>query len=218
MLILLPPSEKKNEASGNQKFDISRLFAASELTSIRETLINKIFDFTNLPYSSPAIEIYSGVLYQSLDWQSLTDLNKKRGETRLLIISGLFGLIRPTDSIFKYKNKIENRLWAIAFSELTQKYQSELIVDCRSSTYKGGFATNPLMTIEVRVFRIINGERSVITHMSKKYRGELVRLLMQQASDPQTPAQLAEICAQNFNCELSPPQSGRPWTLDLLIS
>jgi hypothetical protein len=68
------------------------------------------------------------------------------------------------------------------------------------------------------VFKVTGAERSVITHMSKKYRGELTRHLIMQASDPITPADVQRMAAQLFECEIHPPNEGQPWVLNLLIS
>ena len=98
------------------------------------------------------------------------------------------------------------------------KISDELIIDCRSSTYKGVWAINPENTVDIRVFKVNGTERSVITHMSKKYRGELTRHLLKQATDPTSPAEVQRIAAQLFECELHAPVDGQPWALDLLIS
>lgn len=214
MLILLPPSEKKKAATGQHKFELSDLAFASELLAARSSAL---LSQEILP-TAEAIEIYDGVLYQGLNWKDLSDANRIRANSRVLIISALFGLVRPKDQIFKYKLKIDNSLWRESVAQVAVNFTDELIIDCRSSTYKGIWPVNPDRTVEVRVFKITDGARSVITHMSKKYRGELTRHLLLQPSDPQNPAELQRMAAELFECELCPPNNGGPWTLDLLIS
>lgn len=214
MLILLPPSEKKKTATNPIKLDLTSLAFAKELTSARTLAITN-FDQTA---TSPAIEIYAGVLYQSLAWNSLSANQKKRANSRVLIISALFGLVKPLDQIFGYKLKIDNRFWRDPIANVSAKFIDELIIDCRSSTYKGVWLINPLNTVEVRVFKVGNGNRTVITHMSKKYRGELTKFLLTQPNEPMTPAELHKLVAQSFDCELHQPAEGQPWLLDLLIS
>ena len=219
MLILLPPSEKKNPATGQDRFDLSGLSFAKELTSARKMAIEDLGEVQLEPsLTSPAIEIYGGVLYQGLGWKTLSAAAKKRAASQVLIVSALFGLVKPLDQIYKYKVKIDNRLWREAINQISSAYTEELVIDCRSSTYKGIWNINPERTIEVRVFKIVDGDRLVITHMSKKYRGELTRHLLQQASEPTTPAELHRIAGQLFECELHAPANGQPWALDLLIS
>ena len=214
MLILLPPSEKKKSATGSEKFDLSSLVFASDLSDTRMAAIAS----HDSSRTSPAIEIYDGVLYQGLNWKTLSAAEQKRANSKVLIVSAIFGLVKPLDQIFGYKEKIDNKLWRDSIAKVAAKYSDELIIDCRSSTYKGVWPINPANTVEVRIFQIAEGKRKVITHMSKKYRGELTRHLLKQASEPKTPAELHHIAAQLFECELHPPADAQPWALDLLIS
>ena len=214
MLILLPPSEKKKTATSPEKLDLDSLVFAAELSATRtQTTAN--YDYSQ---TSPAIEIYDGVLYQGLGWHSLSASQRKRANSRVLIVSALFGLVRPLDQIFQYKVKIDSKLWRDAIVDVSEKFVDELVIDCRSSTYKSVWTINPENTVDVRVFKVTGAERSVITHMSKKYRGELTRHLIMQASDPITPADVQRMAAQLFECELHPPTDGQPWVLNLLIS
>jgi cytoplasmic iron level regulating protein YaaA (DUF328/UPF0246 family) len=214
MLILLPPSEKKKAATSPNKFELSSLTFPAELTALRSQATAGY----GSSQTSPAIEIYDGVLYQGLGWNSLSATQKKRANSRVLIVSALFGLVRPLDKIFQYKIKIDSKLWRDAIAEVSEKFVDELVIDCRSSTYKSVWTINPENTVDIRVFKVTGAERSVITHMSKKYRGELTRHLLMQASDPMTPADVQRIAAQLFECELHPPADGQPWVLNLLIS
>ena len=214
MLILLPPSEKKKTATSPEKLDLDSLVFAAELSATRtQTTAN--YDYSQ---TSPAIEIYDGVLYQGLGWHSLSASQRKRANSRVLIVSALFGLVRPLDQIFQYKVKIDSKLWRDAIVDVSEKFVDELVIDCRSSTYKSVWTINPENTVDVRVFKVTGSERSVITHMSKKYRGELTRHLIMQASDPITPADVQRMAAQLFECEIHPPNDGQPWVLNLLIS
>ena len=214
MLILLPPSEKKKSATGSEKFDLSSLVFASELSDTRMAALAS----HDSSRTSPAIEIYDGVLYQGLNWKTLSAAEQKRANSKVLIVSAIFGLVKPMELIFDYKEKIDNKFWRDSIAKVAAKYSDELIIDCRSSTYKGVWPINPANTVEVRIFQIAEGKRKVITHMSKKYRGELTRHLLKQASEPKTPAELHHIAAQLFECELHPPADDQPWALDLLIS
>ena len=214
MLILLPPSEKKKAATSQVKFDLSSLAFAAELSALR-SLTTAEYDYSK---TSPAIEIYDGVLYQGLGWHSLSAIQRKHANSRVLIVSALFGLVKPLDQIFSYKLKIDNKYWRDAIATVSEKFVKELVIDCRSSTYKSVWSINLENTVEVRVFKVVNGERSVITHMSKKYRGELTRHLLAQPNDPTTPAEVHRMAAQLFECELHPPIDGQSWALDLLIS
>lgn len=214
MLILLPPSEKKKSATGSEKFDLNSLSFASELSVTRMAALAS----QDSSQTSPAIKIYDGVLYQGLNWKTLSAAEQKRANSKVLIVSAVFGLVKPLDQIFSYKEKIDNKLWRDSIAQVAAKYLDKLVIDCRSSTYKGVWPINPANTVDVRVFQVVEGERKVVTHMSKKYRGELTRHLLTQPTDPVTPADVHQIALQLFECELHPPADAQPWALDLLIS
>ena len=215
MLILLPPSEGKNSPESGKRLNLTSLVAAEELHDLRAT---EIESHRNLELSScrPAHEIYSGVLYQALDWQGLSQSAKARGEKSILIISALFGLVAINDVIPTYKAKIKSATWRSAISEYLDARGDDLIIDARSSTYQGVWTPPPSNTVAIRVFQIKAGKKSVITHMSKKYRGELTRLLVQKKA-PTTPQELLAIASKEFNCELMRSKGKEPWYLDLFI-
>jgi cytoplasmic iron level regulating protein YaaA (DUF328/UPF0246 family) len=215
MLILLPPSEGKNSPESGKRLNLTSLVAAEELRDLRAT---EIESHQNLDLTScrPAHEIYSGVLYQALDWQDFSQTAKARGEKSILIISALFGLVAMNDVIPTYKAKIKSATWRTVISEYLDARGDDLIIDARSSTYQGVWTPPPSKTVAIRVFQIKAGKKSVITHMSKKYRGELTRLLLQKKA-PTTPQELLAIAAREFDCELKPSKAKEPWYLDLLV-
>ena len=104
MLILLPPSEGKNQPKGKSALNLSKLAFGAYLLDTRSKLLSKALAKSPV---APAIAVYSGVLYQALDWSSLSAGARKRGERSILIISALFGALRPTDQIPNYKAKIK---------------------------------------------------------------------------------------------------------------
>ncbi len=216
MLILLPPSEGKNSPESGRKLNLKTLFAASALKEAREKALSESpkIDTT---ICRPAYEIYSGVLYQALDWESLTATATKKGKASIVIISAIFGAIRITDVIPTYKAKIKSALWKKPLSEFLDAQPAELIIDCRSSTYAGVWTPPLERTVAVRVFDVKGGKRSVITHMSKKYRGELVRYVL-LGKVVKSPDQLLALAQKHFKCELIPFTVNEPNYLDLLIS
>jgi uncharacterized protein len=215
MLILLPPSEGKNEPTAGKTLNLDRLFAHNELIQERQQALAASKKVFAAP-AKPAHEIYSGVLYQALDWGSLSATAKSRGEKSILIISALFGAVRITDLIPTYKAKIKTSLWKSAISEVLDGLGESVIVDCRSSTYAGVWTPPHEKTVLVRVFQIKDGKRSVITHMSKKYRGELTRALLQNSAAKE-PRDVFEIAQKYFDCEFTPATAREPSKLNLLI-
>ncbi len=215
MLILLPPSEGKSTPDSGDTLKLDGLSFSHELGPIRRSLISSA-DQEKL--CSPVSEIYSGVLYQALSWGTLPKAAQKRGSTSLVIISALFGALRMHDVIPFYKAKMKTSLWKGALASVLDSLDPELIVDCRSSTYSGVWVPDPSKTVVVRVYKVEGKNRSVITHMSKKYRGELTRYLLLDPVTPRTPAELKEAASKHFECELVANVGTEPWKLDLLIT
>jgi cytoplasmic iron level regulating protein YaaA (DUF328/UPF0246 family) len=182
VLILLPPSEKKNA--------------------------------TTKP--TPAINVYTGVLYQALDWASLTPAVKKRGASAVVIISAKYGAVRPDQLIESYKKKIDNSVMRAPVGKVLDAIKTPLIVDCRSSTYKTVWHSPIDKTVEVRVSTVVNGVRTVVTHMSKKTRGEITRWLLQSRSLPKTPEDLYAIVSEKYPCALTPSDGEEPWVLEVI--
>ena len=165
---------------------------------------------------TPAISVYTGVLYQALDWPTLTPAAKKRGESVIAIISAKYGAIGPASRIESYKCKIDNKALRPGVATALDSRENQLIIDCRSSTYKGVWAAPPEITVEVKVSTVVNGVRTVVTHMSKKTRGEITRWLLQSRAAPQTPEDLYAIVSEKYPCALTPAQDQQPWVLEVI--
>jgi cytoplasmic iron level regulating protein YaaA (DUF328/UPF0246 family) len=215
MFILLPPSEGKNQPTTKANINLAKLAFPKELLAIRSRLVTK--SLAAAP-AAKAIDVYSGVLYQALDWGSLSVTAKARGDKSLLIVSAIFGVLRPSDVIPNYKAKITSSDWKVALKPVLDGLEADLIIDCRSSTYAGVWQSPPDRTAAVRVFKKEKGKISVITHLSKKYRGELTRELLKSGKSPKTPAELLKIAEKKFDCKLINAKENLPWYLDLLIS
>ena len=215
MLILLPPSEGKNQPTTKANINLAKLVFPKELLAIRSRLLTK--SLATSP-AAKAIDVYTGVLYQALEWNSLSPTAKARGEKSILITSALFGVLRPSDVIPNYKAKIKTSDWKAALKPALDGLGADLIVDCRSSTYAATWQPSPEITVAVRVFKKEKGKISVITHLSKKYRGELTRVLLKSGKVPKKPEDLLEIAEKHFECKLIRPKGNLPWYLDLIIS
>jgi len=183
MLILLPPSEGKNQTPKGPQ---------------------------------PAMAVYSGVLYKALDYQSLSPSAKARCEKSVVIISAKYGALSPSDRIEFYKEKINS----VAMRPIVEKklagYTHDLIIDCRSSTYQAVWSAPAEITVAIRASTVVDGERKVITHMSKKTRGEVTRALLVSRSIPQSPEDIYAIVSEKYPCALTPPKDGDPWILEVI--
>jgi cytoplasmic iron level regulating protein YaaA (DUF328/UPF0246 family) len=165
---------------------------------------------------TPAMSVYMGVLYLALDWSSLSPAAKKRGDTALAIISAKYGVVRPSQRIESYKEKIDNKAMRGPVAAVLDPIKTGLIVDCRSSTYKTVWRSPIDITVEIRVSTVVDGVRTVVTHMSKKTRGEIARWLLQSRSIPKTPEDLYAIVSERYPCALTPSDGAEPWILEVI--
>ena len=216
MLILLPPSERKSLGIEEGGFKLDRLSFATQLIDTRKALIGRRdSNLFNAP-TGPAISIYSGVLYKSLDYESLSLASQQRANEQILIFSALFGVLKPTDRIPAYSAKMKSSDWKKPLARALIELENQFIIDCRSSTYEAAWKPISANTVYVRVFQVKNGHRSVITHMSKKYRGELARLLVEN-EELKHPQELVTLAGERFEAELHAKTKKNPNYLDLII-
>jgi cytoplasmic iron level regulating protein YaaA (DUF328/UPF0246 family) len=164
----------------------------------------------------PAMAVYSGVLYKALDYQSLSSSAKARCEKSVVIISAKYGALSPSDRIEFYKEKINSTAMRPIVEKKLAGYKQDLIVDCRSSTYQAVWSAPADVTVAIRASTVVDGERKVITHMSKKTRGEVTRALLVSRSIPKTVEDIYAIISEKFPCALTPPQDGDSWVLEVI--
>lgn len=214
MKILLPPSEGKNSPTKLRNLNLKKLAYAKELQLLREGILksHKEIDQKRCDLAS---KIYTGVLYQALDFDSLNSAAKKRAVKCILIFSAAYGVVRIDDLISTYKFKPVAKYWRDSLSETLSDVADELIVDCRSSTYQTMWAANPENTVAIRVFTLVDGKKKVITHMSKKTRGEVARVLIQGPA-PKTPIELFNILKKKFKCSLISASTNESWFIDVI--
>ena len=253
MLILVPPSEGKSPGGRGRPLDLGAL-SFPELTSTRRAVLDALVAVSGRPdavsvldvpkgasdqvrgnvdlRTAPArrvAELYTGVLYDALDLQSLGAPAKRRAAHRLVVISALFGALRPGDRVPAYRLSIGVDLPGIG--KLASTWQEPLgsvlpgaagtglVVDLRSSAYVAAWRPDGELaerTVAVHVVRDEAGRRSVVSHMAKHTRGLVARHLLETGADPRTPEALADTLAGRFRVALDPARAGRPRRLDVV--
>ncbi len=257
MLILLPPSEGKSRARRGRPLDLSTLTCA-ELRPVRERVLDALvtlcsgdpqvaartlgightqLDLVDLNArlrtapTARADRVYSGVLYESLDLESLSSSAKRRASARLAVISSLFGLVRPSDRIPAYRLSGDAvltgvgpiaALWREALGpSITAAVGGGLLVDLRSGMYAAFWrppAELARRVATVRVLHEVAGQRQVVSHFNKATKGRLVRALLEDGRDPRTPAKLAEVLTElGWTVEVGQPTK-QGTRLDIVVS
>ncbi len=194
MLLLLPPSQGKAAPDRGRRVGLSTL-VYSRLREPRARLIEAVDPGLRDAPAIPAAELYTGVLFAALN---LADLPWDR----VLIASALWGVVRPGDRIPAYRLEMSARppgvgpLAAYWREPLRAALPDRgLVLDMRSGSYAAAWRPRRATHLAVRGFtETPDGTRTVITHMAKRVRGEVARLVL-QAGGAERPEQVAEIVA-----------------------
>lgn len=147
----------------------------------------------------PALERYTGVLYEGLGAQTLTSAARAFAGRHLLIGSALFGLLRADDPIPAYRLSHNSRLPGVSLRTLWAEpvaaqlaAQSGLLLDLRSESYVG-LGPAPTSSWYLRVVsEDESGRRTAINHFNKKGKGEFARAVAGSGVDHDTVDSLLE--------------------------
>ena len=201
IMYLLPPSEGKNQWWILWKEELSFIFEKPYDIAVNAT--EKDLKCKGLRYdegirlntklcSSPlpqgrgdsevraAIERYSWVMYNAIDYAWMSGVWKKYFEDNFLILSGMYGIVLPQDTIGNYKLPIETKwlykFWWDAIRKTLDKLEADYIVDMLPGSYAKMIDWKNMKTPVVRMnfLHRKDGELKKITHGVKKVKGEYV--------------------------------------------
>ena len=256
MLILLPPSEGKTSPIQGPKLDLAAL-SFPELTRQRTSTLKALIELCTKDSQSaaailglgptqadevqvnallrkapcaPAIEVYTGVLFDALDVTTLGKAARRRLQLSTVISSALFGLVRPDDVIPAYRLSGDISLpgigvpaahWRDAVSAAICE-STGVIVDLRSQMYAhlGPIpAEAASRAVSARILLEKNGKRSIVSHHNKASKGRLVRALAERSTQPKSiDALVLALHDLGWKCELSEAKkAAQPATLDILV-
>ena len=227
VIVLLPPSETKRTGGNGPALALEAL-SAPVLGPLRTELVDELIELAaDRPASRralgistaqdaeidrnaalrtastmPAIDRYTGVLYDALDIDSLRGAAAARARSRLAVGSALFGLLRADDLIPAYRLSATSRLpgrptlaarWRPALEPvLAGIAERELVVDLRSGSYAALGKVAGAVTVEV-VAEHSDGRRTVVSHFNKAHKGRLARALSTTRSEPGDAAAVAAL-------------------------
>lgn len=166
----------------------------------------------------PAIERYTGVLYDALDHSSLKAAQRKRLDRSVIIFSGLWGLVAPADPIPDYKLKMGASLpglgklstwWrddlSAALREVARGRQIwNLLPNEHAAAWQ---AREGLPQYTVRFLeRGGDGSLKAVSHWNKFLKGALVRFLVADPSaDRQDLADWDHLSGYRYRPEMDAP-------------
>ncbi|GAA1280419.1 peroxide stress protein YaaA [Pseudonocardia aurantiaca] len=227
MLVLLPPSETKIDGGSGPPLRLEAL-SHPALDAVRETLVDELVELAADPAACraalglspaqhteiarnaalwtsptiPALQRYTGVLYDALDVRSLRGAAAARAAARLAVGSALFGLLRASDPVPAYRLSAGSALpgggtlaarWKpVLEPELAAVAEQELVVDLRSGSYVALGRVPGAVTVNVLAERP-DGTRSVVSHFNKAHKGRLARVLAGSRAEPSDAAGVAAI-------------------------
>ena len=140
---------------------------------------------------SPAISMFSGEVYRSFDYATLTPNELAIANDRILILSGLYGVLRPLDLVSPYRLEMKTKYnWKKDCSTLYQFWsdrpsnllkESPIIVNLASQEY---FAALDVKKIKGRIITPVfkekqNGTLKMVMMYAKNARGKMARFLIQ---------------------------------------
>lgn len=248
MLLLLPPSETKVQG-GTGRSLLLRHLSFPELTTVRSRVLTALSELSRDPDAAiralklgpkghgevavnravrrsatlPAIDRYTGVLYDALDARSLSEASREAAARVVVIQSALFGPIGALDPIPAYRLSHSSTLpglrlmptWAGPAGSAISRVGG-LVVDLRSEGYA---ELAPVRDAERAVYiRVVSvddsGRRRALNHFNKKTKGLFARAVLESGVDVDTIDDLAE-WAETAGFVLRPgsdPDSGE-WDL-----
>ncbi len=255
-LILIPPSEGKSSGGEDPPWSETNQFfqnlqeprreiievlkkAMKEAELSRSKLLGvkgkKVEEATaanlSVDYSAtmPAIERYTGVLYDALSYSSLSLALQKKIDQQVIIFSGLWGALKPRDLIPDYKLKmgakllelgVLSRFWKPHLTSALHSSGPKCVWDLLPGEHSAGW--DPLIAekrIRVKFLDDVvkNGEQQLVSvsHWNKFLKGALVQYVIEnQLLDPSGLKDFSHPQGYVFSPELS-TSSGN--TIDIAL-
>lgn len=250
MLILLPPSETKDFGSNRSRLALPKLSFPELLPQRQKTLAAlialsktpknavKVLGISNqqsieLEYNaqlltaptSAAIEIYSGVLFDALSYETLNKSARQKADETIAITSALFGLLRPQDSIPHYRLSGDTVLpkiggvskgWKEPTSVVIERMNPSFILDMRPGIYAKFWQPNVELARKTLVVKIMtkvgtgkDSKKIAISHNNKLTKGQLVREMVKMKKFPSNSNELIQsLRALKWDCELTKSENG----------
>jgi len=190
ILFLLPPSEGKNiwweynsenlSYSFDKPCDIAINATEKDLKCTWKRYNQWISLNKNIASWSflEAINRYSWVMYNAINYNHMSEWGKKYFEENFLILSGMYGLLKPLDIIWNYKLPIETK-WLLKFwwDKITDKINGinpDYIVNLLPLSYSKMIDFNNIKSQIINI-NFLKSDWKKISHWVKKYRWEWIK-------------------------------------------
>lgn len=184
---------------------IDRGSGLESLFEVTGASLNEAVAWNRRAFEAPALparDVYTGVMYEAIGFPSLKATERKLFDKNTLIVSALFGLLRPGDLIPPYKLKMGASIggrvgkpvsfWRRPVSEiLRREVRGKVVWDFLPDQHRrvwdstGEFQARHQVKFVKRIIRSGVAEYKTISHHAKSLKGALIRhLLSRNATEP----------------------------------
>ena len=176
--------------------DLMDLMRISETLADLNVRRNKGFDlFDDSIEKRSAVFAFNGDVYKGFDSFSLSEDKLKYAQNKLLILSGLYGLLRPLDLILPYRLEMGTKInigtsknlyafWkdktTAKINQLIVNHGHSVVLNLASKEYAKAVDFDGLNTrvVDVEFKELRNGKLKVISFSAKKARGVMARMIV----------------------------------------
>lgn len=191
--IFLPQAEVVNAVMKKKsKKQLMKLQGISDKLAEENYLRNQNWNLEEHRTGKPAIYLFDGEVYTGLDALTLSPEVLERAKSQLHILSGLYGLLSPTDGIMPYRLEMgtslivarKKSLYAYWTKQVTNHLNEVLdgpLVNLASQEYFKAIDTKVLKqpVIDVEFKEVKNGQAKVLSFFAKKARGTMARYILE---------------------------------------
>ena len=165
-----------------------------------------IYEFPDKAHGSKAIEAFTGVVFKALDAQSMSPCELTRLNSRVRIISSLYGWLRPDDVIKQYRLDFTTPLAPgnMKFAQYWQKAVSEALNnEVKTNLHAEGIK---MWKVEFKEIKPGGKMATPTSNKLKTLRGKLLRQIIRE--NITTPAQLMELESDEYIADGNPTKPG----------
>jgi len=201
--------------------DLKRLMGISDALA---TLNHERFQVLSLPFerdnARQAVRLFDGDVYRGLDAASLSEDDLRWAQDRVVILSGLYGAVRPLDLLQPYRLEMGTRLdtdrgddlYAFWGERITERLNDglaaqgdDIVVNLASREYFTSVRTEALKArVITPVFKDVSGGKArIISFYAKKARGAMVRWAVEHRAEGAEDLKACDALGYTFQADLS---------------
>ena len=215
-------SQLVNKLSKTSKKKVKEMMSISD--AIAELNVQRYQDWSGVEESGPqsrqALFAFKGDVYLGLDAYTMTDFTIAYAQENLLILSGMYGVLRPLDVIEPYRLEMGTNLkvgrannlyqfWKDKPSDLInqqlEQKQSKVLLNLASNEYfkvvNAKKINGEIISPEFKDAK--NGQYKIISFFAKKARGYMSRFILENKIEQIEDLQAFDTAGYRYNASLS---------------